>query len=89
MSMTEDERHVVAHVDLPPFPKKCIDHSKGRKRPKMTTLTILAISVLAVAVLTALTKAVVRLDGYGRRSRQPSSRWPDVFDPPPWHSPGL
>jgi hypothetical protein len=53
----------------------------------MTTLTILAISVLAVAVLTALTKAAVRLDGYGRHSRTPSSRWPDIFDPPAWRSP--
>jgi hypothetical protein len=53
----------------------------------MTTLTILVFAVLAVAALTALAKVVVRSDGYGQRIRPPSSRWPDAFDPPSWHSP--
>jgi hypothetical protein len=53
----------------------------------MNTLTALATTCLAVAALIALTGLVVRSDGYGRRSRPPSSRWPDVFDPPAWHSP--
>jgi hypothetical protein len=50
----------------------------------MTTIAILAITVFAVAVLAALTKLAVKSDGYGRRSRPPSSRRPDVFEPPAW-----
>jgi hypothetical protein len=53
----------------------------------MTALTILAISLAAVAALTVLVKTAVRSDGYGRRSRPPSSRLPDAFDPPVWHTP--
>ena len=53
----------------------------------MTTLIVAAALVLVVVVMTAAAKVVVRLDGYGRRSRPPSSRWPDIFDPPAWHSP--
>jgi hypothetical protein len=54
----------------------------------MTTLIVLAAALVLVFVaITAAAKLVVRLDGYGRRSRPPSSRWPDIFDPPGWHSP--
>jgi hypothetical protein len=53
----------------------------------MTTLIVLVATFLAVAAVTAATKVAVRLDGYGHRARTPSSRWPDIFDPPAWHSP--
>ena len=55
----------------------------------MTTLIVLATTVLAVVALAAALRASVRSDGYGSRDRAPSSRWPDAFDPPAWHSPRL
>jgi hypothetical protein len=55
----------------------------------MNTLTILVIAVLAVVALAGAFHLAVRSDGYGRRARPPSSRWPDAFDPPPWHVPEL
>ncbi|HSS68169.1 MAG TPA: hypothetical protein VLK34_06425 [Nocardioidaceae bacterium] len=55
----------------------------------MSTVIILATTVFAVVALAAALKAAVRSDGYGRRDRAPSSRWPDAFDPPAWHSPRL
>jgi hypothetical protein len=55
----------------------------------LNALITLTLAVLAVVALTAAAKAAVRSDGYGRRDRVPSSRWPDVFDPPSWRSPRL
>jgi hypothetical protein len=59
----------------------------AERHPAMTAMIVLAAIVLAVVARTAVAKAAVRLDGYGRRTRPPSSRWPDIFDPPRWHSP--
>jgi hypothetical protein len=55
----------------------------------MTTLIVLAAAVFAIATLAVVANAAIRSDGYGRRNGAPSSRWPDVFDPPAWHSPRL
>ena len=58
----------------------------------MSTVIVLATTVttvFAVVALAAALKAAVRSDGYGRRDRAPSSRWPDAFDPPAWQSPRL
>jgi len=55
----------------------------------MTALIVLFATVAAVVALAGALRAAVRSDGYGRRDRAPSSHWPDVFDPPTWHSPRL